>query len=65
MLKDQDGDVWKPNPDYGMGMIRSMLEEARINLLWAQACENKHGSAMEHSLDLIVTNKHYNWYIKK
>eukprot|EP00973_Karenia_brevis_P041811 5788475-Karenia_brevis.AAC.1 len=42
-----------------------MLEEARINLLWAQASQHRHGSGMEHGVDLTVTNKHYNWYIKQ
>eukprot|EP00973_Karenia_brevis_P025708 3546333-Karenia_brevis.AAC.1 len=60
MLKDQDGDAWKPNPDYGMGMVRSMFEQARINLLWAQASKHRHGSGMEHGLDLTVTNEYYN-----
>eukprot|EP00973_Karenia_brevis_P054912 7635151-Karenia_brevis.AAC.1 len=41
MVKDQDGDIWKPNPEYGMGVIRSMLEEARINLLLAEAAKHK------------------------
>eukprot|EP00973_Karenia_brevis_P070797 9840928-Karenia_brevis.AAC.1 len=42
-----------------------MLEEARISLLWAEAAKHRHGSGMEHGLDLTVTNKHYDWYIKQ
>eukprot|EP00973_Karenia_brevis_P030852 4255023-Karenia_brevis.AAC.1 len=35
-LRD-NGDVRQPNPEYGMGMPRQMLEEARISVLWAEA----------------------------
>eukprot|EP00973_Karenia_brevis_P065323 9073937-Karenia_brevis.AAC.1 len=54
LLKDHEGDVWKPNPEYGMGLLRSMLEDRRIQLPWAQASMHRHG------LDLAVTSKHYN-----
>eukprot|EP00973_Karenia_brevis_P019529 2678925-Karenia_brevis.AAC.1 len=47
MLEDQDGDVWRPNPDYGMGLLRSMLEESRIRVLWAKASMHRHGTGME------------------
>eukprot|EP00973_Karenia_brevis_P069939 9725269-Karenia_brevis.AAC.1 len=60
MLKDQQGDVWKPNPDYGMGLLRSMLGEFRVQVLWAKAAMHRHGTGMEHGLDLTVTTKHYN-----
>eukprot|EP00973_Karenia_brevis_P077298 10737233-Karenia_brevis.AAC.1 len=52
LFKDQEGDVWKPNVNYGMGLLRSMLEESRIKILWAQASMHKHGTGMEHGLDL-------------
>eukprot|EP00973_Karenia_brevis_P013811 1874116-Karenia_brevis.AAC.1 len=32
-LKNQKGDIWQPNPQYGMGLSRQMLEEARENLV--------------------------------
>eukprot|EP00973_Karenia_brevis_P089690 12398984-Karenia_brevis.AAC.1 len=44
MLKDHAGDVWKPNPEYGMGLLRSMFEEARIQILWSQATMHRHGT---------------------
>eukprot|EP00973_Karenia_brevis_P071345 9909812-Karenia_brevis.AAC.1 len=48
-----------------MGLLRGMLEESRIKILWAQASMHRHGAGMEHGLDLTVTTKHYNWYIKR
>eukprot|EP00973_Karenia_brevis_P030648 4225891-Karenia_brevis.AAC.2 len=42
-LKDHMGDVWQPNPQYGMGVLRHMLEEARVQLLWTKAAEHRHG----------------------
>eukprot|EP00973_Karenia_brevis_P034961 4822477-Karenia_brevis.AAC.1 len=42
-LKDHMGDAWQPNPQYGMGLLRQMLEEARVQLLWTKAAENRHG----------------------
>eukprot|EP00973_Karenia_brevis_P004995 688493-Karenia_brevis.AAC.1 len=42
-LKDHMGDVWQPNPQYGMGLLRLMLEEARVQLLWKKAAEHRHG----------------------
>eukprot|EP00973_Karenia_brevis_P015399 2106131-Karenia_brevis.AAC.1 len=42
-----------------------MLEEARANLLWKKAAEHRHGRGMENGLDLTLTTKHYNWYIKQ
>eukprot|EP00973_Karenia_brevis_P081389 11281030-Karenia_brevis.AAC.1 len=55
-LRDHEGDVWQANPEYGMGMLRSMLEEARTNLLLAEASRHRHGTGMEHGLDLTVTH---------
>eukprot|EP00973_Karenia_brevis_P011288 1527842-Karenia_brevis.AAC.1 len=31
-LKDQVEDTWQPNPQYGVGLLRSMLEGAREKL---------------------------------
>eukprot|EP00973_Karenia_brevis_P086119 11943227-Karenia_brevis.AAC.1 len=53
MFKDHQGDVWKPNPAYVMGLLKGMLEEARIQILWTQASMHRHGSGMEQGLDLI------------
>eukprot|EP00973_Karenia_brevis_P008148 1103218-Karenia_brevis.AAC.1 len=64
-LKDHQGDVWQPNPEYGVGLLRLMLEEARIQLLWRKAAEYRHGRGMEDGLDLTLTTKHDNWYIKQ
>eukprot|EP00973_Karenia_brevis_P066623 9261887-Karenia_brevis.AAC.1 len=36
-LKDHNGDVWQPNPQYGMGLLSQILEEARMQKLWQQA----------------------------
>eukprot|EP00973_Karenia_brevis_P047193 6549706-Karenia_brevis.AAC.1 len=36
-LRDNRGDIWQPNPQYGMGLLRNMLEEARETLLWLKA----------------------------
>eukprot|EP00973_Karenia_brevis_P069183 9619670-Karenia_brevis.AAC.1 len=47
-----------------MGMLGSMLEGVRISLLWAEASKQRHETGMEHGLNLAVTHKHYNWYIK-
>eukprot|EP00973_Karenia_brevis_P046002 6372081-Karenia_brevis.AAC.1 len=33
-LKDHHGDVWQPKPQYGMGLLKQMLEEARMQKLW-------------------------------
>eukprot|EP00973_Karenia_brevis_P000479 68766-Karenia_brevis.AAC.1 len=44
LLKDREGDVWKPNPEYGMGMLIHMLEEERIQLLLAEASQHRRGS---------------------
>eukprot|EP00973_Karenia_brevis_P065529 9106352-Karenia_brevis.AAC.1 len=63
-LRDHEVDVWRPNPVYGMGMLRSMLEESRTSLLWAEAPKHRHGTGMEYGLGLTVTHKNYNWYIK-
>eukprot|EP00973_Karenia_brevis_P072275 10041052-Karenia_brevis.AAC.1 len=63
-LKDHNGDVWQPNLQYGMGLLRPMLEEARMQKLWIQASQHRHGGGMEQGLDLTLTTKHYNWYIK-
>eukprot|EP00973_Karenia_brevis_P042634 5900846-Karenia_brevis.AAC.1 len=64
-LQDHQGDVWQPNPEYGVGLLRLMLEEARVQLLWKKAAEHRHGRGMEDGLDLTLTTKHYNWYIKQ
>eukprot|EP00973_Karenia_brevis_P083433 11573059-Karenia_brevis.AAC.1 len=64
-LKDHMGDIWQPIPQYGMGLLRRMLEEARVQLLWKKAAEHRHAGGMENGLDLILTTKHYNWYIKQ
>eukprot|EP00973_Karenia_brevis_P003868 533403-Karenia_brevis.AAC.1 len=58
--KDTAGDIWKPDPPHGMGILRQMLEEARIQILWAKAAEHRHGIGMEHGLDLAITTRHYN-----
>eukprot|EP00973_Karenia_brevis_P093075 12415529-Karenia_brevis.AAC.1 len=42
-----------------------MLEEARIQLLWTKAAQHRQGAGMEHGLDLTLTTKDYNWYIKQ
>eukprot|EP00973_Karenia_brevis_P039028 5389608-Karenia_brevis.AAC.1 len=46
LLKDNAGDVWKPNPAYGTGFL---LEEARIELLWTPAAMHRHGAGMEQA----------------
>eukprot|EP00973_Karenia_brevis_P005509 750053-Karenia_brevis.AAC.1 len=63
-LKDHQGDVWEPNPQYEVGLLRVMLEEAGGQLLWRKAAGHRHGRGMEDGLDLTLTTKHYNWYIK-
>eukprot|EP00973_Karenia_brevis_P081038 11239826-Karenia_brevis.AAC.1 len=40
------------------------MEDARTSLVWAEAAKHRHGAGMENGLDLSVTQKHYNWYIK-
>eukprot|EP00973_Karenia_brevis_P074427 10340522-Karenia_brevis.AAC.1 len=42
-----------------------MIEEARISLVWAEASQHRHGAGVEHGLELSVTQKHYNRYIKQ
>eukprot|EP00973_Karenia_brevis_P081582 11309481-Karenia_brevis.AAC.1 len=64
-LKDHMGDVWQPNPQYGMGLLRLMLEEARVQLLWKNVAEHRHGGGMANGLDITLTTKHYNWYIEQ
>eukprot|EP00973_Karenia_brevis_P027286 3761919-Karenia_brevis.AAC.1 len=44
LLKANVGDVWKLDPAYGMGFVRQMLEEARIQILWTQAAMHRHGA---------------------
>eukprot|EP00973_Karenia_brevis_P068777 9561394-Karenia_brevis.AAC.1 len=51
-LKDHNGDIWQPNPAYGMGLMRPILEEARIKILWTDAAQHRHGAGMEQGLDL-------------
>eukprot|EP00973_Karenia_brevis_P067113 9333767-Karenia_brevis.AAC.1 len=63
-LRDHHGDVWQPSPQYGMGVLRQMLEEARMHKLWEQAALQRHGRVVEQGLDLTLTTQHYNWYIK-
>eukprot|EP00973_Karenia_brevis_P070402 9786809-Karenia_brevis.AAC.1 len=53
-LKDDKGDIWQPNPHYGMGLLRSMLEQARETLLWQKAARHRHGGGMEGGLDLTL-----------
>eukprot|EP00973_Karenia_brevis_P089111 12357934-Karenia_brevis.AAC.1 len=65
LLKENVGDLWKPNPAYGMGFSRQMLEEARIQILWTQAAMHRHGAGMEQGLFLTIATEHYNWYIKQ
>eukprot|EP00973_Karenia_brevis_P095659 12428391-Karenia_brevis.AAC.1 len=43
-LRDHEGPVWRPNPEYGMGRLRTMIEEARINFVWAEATTHRHGT---------------------
>eukprot|EP00973_Karenia_brevis_P075645 10509755-Karenia_brevis.AAC.1 len=58
-LKDHMGDTWQSDPQYGIGLLRQMLEEARVQLLWKKAAEHRHGGR-ENGLDLTLTTKHYN-----
>eukprot|EP00973_Karenia_brevis_P075395 10473159-Karenia_brevis.AAC.1 len=46
-LKDHNGDIWQPNPQYGVGLLRIMLEGAREALLWQRAVLHRHGEGME------------------
>eukprot|EP00973_Karenia_brevis_P044255 6132424-Karenia_brevis.AAC.1 len=46
-LKDDKGNVWQPNPQYGMGLLRSMLEDRRETLLWQRAALHRHGGGVE------------------
>eukprot|EP00973_Karenia_brevis_P020329 2790992-Karenia_brevis.AAC.1 len=46
-LKDHQGDVWQPNPRYGMALLRQMLEEARVQTLWQTAAQHRHGGGIE------------------
>eukprot|EP00973_Karenia_brevis_P005130 705257-Karenia_brevis.AAC.1 len=41
------GDIWQSNPHYGMGLLRSMLEEAMETILWQKAASHRHGGGME------------------
>eukprot|EP00973_Karenia_brevis_P028672 3954831-Karenia_brevis.AAC.1 len=59
-LKDHHGDVWQPNPQYGMGLLRQVLEEARMQKLWGIAAQRRHGGGMEQGLDLTLTTQNYN-----
>eukprot|EP00973_Karenia_brevis_P013021 1767842-Karenia_brevis.AAC.1 len=59
-LMDAKGDIWQPNPQYGMGLLRSMLEEARKTLLWQKAVSHRHGGGMEGGVDMKLVSKHYN-----
>eukprot|EP00973_Karenia_brevis_P033551 4625411-Karenia_brevis.AAC.1 len=47
-LKDHNGDIWQPNFEYGTGLMRHMLEEARIQHLWTIAAQHRHGAGMEN-----------------
>eukprot|EP00973_Karenia_brevis_P023488 3233556-Karenia_brevis.AAC.1 len=42
-----------------------MLEESRVQVLWAKAAMHRYGTGMEQGLHLTVTTKHYSWYIKQ
>eukprot|EP00973_Karenia_brevis_P027272 3760839-Karenia_brevis.AAC.1 len=46
-LKDHLGDLWQPNRQYGVGLLRAMLESARETLLWQKAAQHRHGAGME------------------
>eukprot|EP00973_Karenia_brevis_P061615 8568212-Karenia_brevis.AAC.1 len=59
-LREHEGRLWQPNPEYGMGMMRTMMEDAKTSLVWADAAKHRHGAGMETGLDLSVTQKHYN-----
>eukprot|EP00973_Karenia_brevis_P007219 979591-Karenia_brevis.AAC.1 len=57
LLKDTNGDIWQPNPAYGMGFLRQMREEARIQILWGQAAMHRHGTGMESASDMTLVTK--------
>eukprot|EP00973_Karenia_brevis_P063614 8843328-Karenia_brevis.AAC.1 len=40
-LKDNNGDMWQPNPQYGVGLLRSMLEEAIGKQIDLQTLEHR------------------------
>eukprot|EP00973_Karenia_brevis_P000059 6645-Karenia_brevis.AAC.1 len=46
-LRDDKGDIWQPNAQYGMGLLKTMLEEARDTLLWQKAALHRHGGGMD------------------
>eukprot|EP00973_Karenia_brevis_P082389 11420805-Karenia_brevis.AAC.1 len=53
-LRDDKGDIWQPNPQYGMGLLRNMLQEARETLLWQKAALHRHGEGMEGGIDMTL-----------
>eukprot|EP00973_Karenia_brevis_P058049 8081607-Karenia_brevis.AAC.1 len=54
-LKDQAGNIWQTNPQYGVGLLlRAMMEGARETLLWQKAAQHRHGIGMEGGLDMTL-----------
>eukprot|EP00973_Karenia_brevis_P036498 5033069-Karenia_brevis.AAC.1 len=51
-FRDQEGQMWRPNPAYGMGVLRSMIGEVKIGQMWLTASQHRHSEGMEHGLDL-------------
>eukprot|EP00973_Karenia_brevis_P057769 8036103-Karenia_brevis.AAC.1 len=64
-LRNHEGHIWQPNPAHDMGILRSMLEDARMGHMWLTASHHRHGEGIEHGLDLTVSQKRYNWYINQ
>eukprot|EP00973_Karenia_brevis_P033977 4689064-Karenia_brevis.AAC.1 len=48
----------------GLASLGSCWKKARIQLLWRKAAKYRHGRGVEEGLDLTLTTKQYNWYIK-
>eukprot|EP00973_Karenia_brevis_P048011 6662537-Karenia_brevis.AAC.1 len=59
-LRDNNGDIWQPIPQYGLGLLKNMLEEARETLLWQRAALHRHEGGMERGVDMTLVSKHYN-----
>eukprot|EP00973_Karenia_brevis_P052291 7267055-Karenia_brevis.AAC.1 len=49
-LRDDKGDICQPSPQYGMGLLKNILEEAREAFLWQKAALHRHGEGMEGGL---------------
>eukprot|EP00973_Karenia_brevis_P085162 11820806-Karenia_brevis.AAC.1 len=58
-LQDRDGQIWQPNPQAGLTILRKAIEDRRIQILWQEAALHRHGGGMEHGLDLSLTHRHY------